>query len=256
MTGLSRNTRRRLALYGGAALVAALALGVPPLVKSRAPRVSVPEFDIGELRSREATRLLREYVRIDSSNPPGRTVETARFWAEKLGCEGIPFEIVGSDPEHPIVVARLAGRRRGEALLLLHHMDVYPVGDLSKWDHPPFGAVDGTGMLGNYICGRGTIDMKGQGSPTSSRSPPSAAMDSPRSGTWCSSLNRGKRRTRPRSESAGFSRTARTSSRASRTYSTRGASTRSRATGSPGSGSRFCRSRPSWPGPRRPARRT
>ncbi len=160
---LSRNTRRRLALYGGATFVAALALGVPPFLKSRAPRVTVSEVDIGELRSREATRLLREYVRIDSSNPPGRTVETARFWAEKLGCEGIPFEIVGSDPEHPIVVARLAGRRRGEALLLLHHMDVFPVGNLSEWGHPPFGAVDGTGNFRNYVCGRGTIDMKGQG---------------------------------------------------------------------------------------------
>ncbi len=160
---LSRNARRRLALYGGAILVAALALGVPPFLRSRAPRVEVPGFDIQELRSREATRLLREYVRIDSSNPPGRTLETARFWAEKLGCEGIPFEIVGSDPERPIVVARLAGRRRGEALLLLHHMDVFPVGDPSEWDHPPFGAVDGTGNFKNYVCGRGTIDMKGQG---------------------------------------------------------------------------------------------
>lgn len=163
MMPLSRNARRRLALYGGAAFIAALLLAVPPFVKSRAPRVVVPEFDIGELRSREATRLLREYVRIDSSNPPGRTVETARFWAEKLGCEGIPFEIVGSDPERPIVVGRLAGRQRGEALLLLHHMDVTPAGDLSKWDFPPFGGIDGTGSFGNYVCGRGTIDMKGQG---------------------------------------------------------------------------------------------
>jgi acetylornithine deacetylase/succinyl-diaminopimelate desuccinylase-like protein len=160
---LSRDTRRRLALYGGATLVAILVLAVPPLVKSGAPRVEVAEVDIQDLRLREATRLLREYVRIDSSNPPGRTVETARFWAEKLGCEGIPFEIVGSDPERPIVVARLAGRRRGEALLLLHHMDVVPAGDLSKWEHPPFGAVDGTGAFKNYVCGRGTIDMKGQG---------------------------------------------------------------------------------------------
>ena len=160
---LSRNARRRLALYGGAALVAALALGVPPFLRSRLPRVEVRRVDIQELRSREATRLLREYVRIDSSNPPGKTVETVRFWAEKLGCEGIPFEIVGSDPERPIVVARLAGRRRGEALLLLHHMDVFPVGDPSVWNHPPFGAVDGTGNFKNYVCGRGTIDMKGQG---------------------------------------------------------------------------------------------
>ncbi len=160
---LSRNARRRLALYGGATLVAAFALAVPPYLKSQSPHVTVPEFDIEELRGREATRLLREYVRIDSSNPPGRTVETARFWAEKLGCEGIPFEIVGDDPDRPIVVARLSGRRPGEALLLLHHMDVTPARDLSKWEFPPFGGNDGTGAFSNYICGRGTIDMKGQG---------------------------------------------------------------------------------------------
>jgi acetylornithine deacetylase/succinyl-diaminopimelate desuccinylase-like protein len=42
-------------------------------------------------------------------------------------------------------------------------MDVVPPGDLSKWEHPPFGAEDGTGAFKNYVCGRGTIDMKGQG---------------------------------------------------------------------------------------------
>ena len=160
---LSRNARRRLALYGGAAVVALLALVVPRGIRETGPEVEVRAIDIEALRTHEATRLLREYVRIDSQNPPGRTVETARFWAEKLGCEGIPFEVVGDDPEKPIVVARLAGRRRGEALVLLHHMDVYPVGDPAKWDFPPFGAVDGTGHLLNYMCGRGTIDMKSQG---------------------------------------------------------------------------------------------
>ena len=160
---LSRNTRRRLALYGGAALVAAAALAGPKLVRSRAPRVEVRSLDLTEMRQHEATRLLREYVGIDSQNPPGRTVETARFWAERLGCEGIPFEIVGDDPERPIVVARLSGRTRGDALLLLHHMDVYPVGDLSVWDFPPFAAADGVGDLVQYVCGRGTLDMKAQG---------------------------------------------------------------------------------------------
>jgi acetylornithine deacetylase/succinyl-diaminopimelate desuccinylase-like protein len=160
---LSRNTRRRLALYGGAALVAGLAFGLPLLVRDRAPKVTVREVDIEDLRAREATKLLREYVRIDSSNPPGRTVETARFWVEKLGCEGIPFEVVGDDPERPIVVARLSGRRPGEALVLLHHMDVYPTGAPSEWEFPPFAAADGTGNFRHYVCGRGTIDMKGQG---------------------------------------------------------------------------------------------
>lgn len=160
---LSRNARRRLALYGGALAVAAVALGLPPFLRSRAPRVVLREMDLDEMRRREATNLLREYVRIDSQNPPGRTVETARFWAEKLGCEGIPFEIVGADRERPIVVARLAGRRRGEALLLLHHMDVYPVGDPASWDTPPLAAADGTGTLMRHVVGRGTLDMKGQG---------------------------------------------------------------------------------------------
>ncbi len=160
---LSRNVRRRLALYGGAALVAAAAFAGPRLVRSLAPGVEMRPLDLAEMRQRAATQLLREYVRIDSQNPPGRTVETARFWAEKLGCEGIPFEIVGDDPERPIVVARLSGRSRGEALLLLHHMDVYPVGDRSAWDLPPFAAADGVGDLVQYVCGRGTLDMKGQG---------------------------------------------------------------------------------------------
>lgn len=159
----SRDTRRRLGLYGSAALVAIAAFVVPPLLRERAPTISVRAFDLEGLRSREETRVLREYLRIDSSNPPGRTVETALFWAERLGCEGIPFEIVGDDPERPIVVARLAGRRRGEALLLLHHMDVYPAGDLAEWEHPPFAAEWGTGELLNYLHGRGTLDMKGQG---------------------------------------------------------------------------------------------
>ncbi len=160
---LSRNVRRRLALYGGAALVAVAAFGGPRFVRSFAPRIQFQEIDIAELRKREETQLLREYVRIDSQNPPGRTVETARFWAEKLGCEGIPFEIVGDDPERPIVVARLSGRTPGEALLLLHHMDVYPVGDPSVWDQPPFAAADGIGEFIHYVFGRGTLDMKGQG---------------------------------------------------------------------------------------------
>lgn len=160
---LSRNARRRLALYGGGAAIAALALGLPHLLRKEAPVAPVRAFDIEELRAREEVLLLREYVRIDSSNPPGRTLETARFWAERLGCEGIPYEMVGDDPERPIVVARLRGRRPGEALLLLHHMDVYPAGDLSEWEYPPFEASWGRGEFVHYLYGRGTLDMKGQG---------------------------------------------------------------------------------------------
>jgi len=160
---LSRNARRRLGLYGTAAVAAAVALVGPKVLRDRAPKIQIREFDRAELQQREETQLLREYVRIDTENPPGRTAAAARFWAERLGCEGIPYEIVGDDPERPNVVARLAGRKKGEALLLLHHMDVAPVGDLAQWEHPPFSAEWGTGKLMNYLHGRGTLDMKGQG---------------------------------------------------------------------------------------------
>ncbi len=160
---LSRNVLRRLGLYGGAAVVLAVVLGLPPLLRHRTARFGVRSVDIEGLQTREETNLLREYVRIDSSNPPGRTVETARFWAERLGCEGIPFEVVGSDPERPIVVARLSGRKRGEALLLLHHMDVVPAANAAEWEYPPFEARWGEGNFRHYLYGRGTLDMKGQG---------------------------------------------------------------------------------------------
>ncbi len=54
---------------------------------------------------------------------------------------------------------RVAGREATkEPVLFLAHMDVVPASDESEWTHPPFaGVVDG-----DYLYGRGTLDMKGQ----------------------------------------------------------------------------------------------
>ena len=81
----------------------------------------------------EAVKLLREYVRIDTSNPPGRTRPAIEFLARTLDCEGIPVTVTGGDPERPILVARLKGRTSEGALALHNHADVVPAGDPAEW---------------------------------------------------------------------------------------------------------------------------
>lgn len=162
---LGRDTRRRLALYGGAAIFAALALwGIPELASRRAPPVRVRRtaLEADAAMETEAVKLLVEYVRIDTTNPPGLTRPAIEFLARVLGCEGIPVTVTGADPERPILVARLKGRLSEGALALLNHADVVPAGDRAAWEKPPFAAERGDGAQRDHLYGRGTLDMKGQ----------------------------------------------------------------------------------------------
>jgi hypothetical protein len=161
----ARDTRRRLALYGGAAIFAALALwAIPELVSRRAPPVKVRRTirEADAAMKTEAVKLLVEYVRIDTTNPPGLTRPAIEFLARVLDCEGIPVTVTGADPERPILVARLKGRHAEGALALLNHADVVPAGDPASWRKPPFSAERGEGAESDHLYGRGTLDMKGQ----------------------------------------------------------------------------------------------
>lgn len=106
----------------------------------------------------EAIRLIQEYVRINTSNPPGDVLKAADFLTGILQREGIPVKRYDSGPGRAIVLARLKGTGTAKPLLLLHHMDVVPT-DASRWQHDPFAAQIADGK----IWGRGTIDMKGLG---------------------------------------------------------------------------------------------
>ncbi|HYS55983.1 MAG TPA: M20/M25/M40 family metallo-hydrolase [Thermoanaerobaculia bacterium] len=100
-------------------------------------------------------RLLQAYVRIDTSNPPGREMAGARFLAELLEKHGLKPEIIESAPGRANVYARLRGKRRGEGLLLLNHIDVVPATS-AGWFRPPFAAA----IALNQLWGRGSLDMK------------------------------------------------------------------------------------------------
>jgi len=116
---------------------------------------------VGAQSPDEATRLLQEYVRIDTSNPPGDTRKAADFLAAIFKREGITdVTRYESAPGKAIIYARLKATTSppaGKPLVLLHHMDVVPA-DRSQWKVDPFAAQIQNGQL----WGRGAFDMKGQ----------------------------------------------------------------------------------------------
>ena len=108
----------------------------------------------------EATELLRRYVQIDTTNPPGNERQAAEFLAAALRDRGLEPRLYESGPGRANLVARVQGggnSRRGP-ILLLHHMDVV-LADANLWAHDPFGGDLDDG----YLYGRGTLDMKGLG---------------------------------------------------------------------------------------------
>ena len=109
----------------------------------------------------EAITLLQEYVRIDTSNPPGDTRKAADFLAAIFEREGIPVTRYESAPGKAIVYARLKATTSpaaGKPIVLLHHMDVVPA-DRSQWKIDPFAATIERGEM----RARGALDMKSLG---------------------------------------------------------------------------------------------
>jgi len=109
----------------------------------------------------EATKVLTDYVRLDTSNPPGDTRKAADFLAAIFEREGIPVTRYESAPGKAILYARLKASvtpPAGKAIVLLHHMDVVPA-DRSRWKTDPFAPT----IVGGELWGRGSMDMKGLG---------------------------------------------------------------------------------------------
>jgi acetylornithine deacetylase/succinyl-diaminopimelate desuccinylase-like protein len=101
--------------------------------------------------------LLREFLRIDSSNPPGDEEGAALFLERILQKAGLKTEIRFAAPKRANLLARIAGKRSGRPLVLLSHIDVVPAKP-AEWDADPFGGEIKEG----FLYGRGAIDMKSQ----------------------------------------------------------------------------------------------
>jgi acetylornithine deacetylase/succinyl-diaminopimelate desuccinylase-like protein len=102
--------------------------------------------------------LLRQYIRIDTSNPPGNEKAGAEWLAGILRQSGVEAEIIEPAPRRASVYARIKGERSDGGLLLLHHIDVVPA-SAEGWKRPPFSGE----IHLNEVYGRGALDMKATG---------------------------------------------------------------------------------------------
>ena len=114
----------------------------------------------------EPARWLRDYIRIDTTNPPGAERRAAGYLAGILHREGIPTRLLVSPEGRTSLYARLwsehrAGRPRSGrgagAPVLLHHLDVVPPGP--GWSVDPFAGE----VRGGRLYGRGALDIKSLG---------------------------------------------------------------------------------------------
>jgi acetylornithine deacetylase/succinyl-diaminopimelate desuccinylase-like protein len=101
--------------------------------------------------------LLRELIRFDTSNPPGRESQIDEFLAARLRPLGFTVTIVPTPVEGKShLIARLRGDGSRRPVLLASHADVVGV-EKEKWSVDPFAGAEKDGR----IYGRGAIDFKG-----------------------------------------------------------------------------------------------
>jgi acetylornithine deacetylase/succinyl-diaminopimelate desuccinylase-like protein len=106
----------------------------------------------------EATDILVRYIRVDTSNPPGRERAACDFLGDILRREGIAYQLYDAGDDRVSLRAVLPGTGRARPFMLLNHTDVVPV-ERQFWAVEPFAGI----IRDGYLWGRGTLDTKGLG---------------------------------------------------------------------------------------------
>ena len=140
----------------------ALAPLVLPAALAAQGRAHVPRQPIDwPALEREGVALLRDYLRVNSTNPPGNELEAARFLREFLAKQGIEAQLLDTielGAGRANLYARIKGDGSKKAIALVHHMDVVPA-TASAWSVPPYSGT----LRDGFIYGRGALDMKSEG---------------------------------------------------------------------------------------------
>jgi acetylornithine deacetylase/succinyl-diaminopimelate desuccinylase-like protein len=106
----------------------------------------------------EALELFIQYLKIDTTNPPGNEIRAAEFFAGICKREGIEHQIFEPFPGRATLWARLRGDGSKRPIILLNHTDVVPH-DKEFWTVGAFSGV----VKDGFIYGRGAMDMKSLG---------------------------------------------------------------------------------------------
>jgi acetylornithine deacetylase/succinyl-diaminopimelate desuccinylase-like protein len=125
-----------------------------------AAQTRAPDIDFAKLREETAQRL-SEYIRLNTTNPPGNELAAARWLEQTLAREGIESMILDTaelGPGRANFYARLPGRGDRKGIALIHHMDVVPA-TRAQWSVDPLAGT----IKDGYVYGRGALDMKGHG---------------------------------------------------------------------------------------------
>lgn len=124
-----------------------------PLASARLPQDHLAQY------SELAVEWLQEYLRIDTTNPPGNELLAANYLKKTLDTEGIENRVFEYRPGRADLWARIphttANAKR--PIVLLNHMDVV-TSDPAHWRVPPFSGQ----MVDGSIYGRGAQDMKNE----------------------------------------------------------------------------------------------
>jgi acetylornithine deacetylase/succinyl-diaminopimelate desuccinylase-like protein len=126
----------------------------PALASSRIPAERLQQY------SDLALAWLQEYLRIDTTNPPGHEMRAVSFYRKILDQEGIENRVFEYTPGRGDLWARLphTTAQAQRPIILLNHMDVV-TSDAAHWKVPPFSGE----IKDGWLWGRGAQDMKDEG---------------------------------------------------------------------------------------------
>jgi acetylornithine deacetylase/succinyl-diaminopimelate desuccinylase-like protein len=127
--------------------------------KTTLPSAKIPT-DRMKQYSDLAVQWMQEYLRIDTTNPPGNEKRAAAFFKKILDQEGIENRVFEYAPGRADLWARIphTTAQAQHPIILLNHMDVV-TSDASHWKVSPFSGS----IVSGSMYGRGAQDMKDEG---------------------------------------------------------------------------------------------
>ncbi len=142
----------------------ALALGISltaAVGNVAAAQTALPRSLDWDAIAKESQQMLADYLRINTTNPPGNEMKGALFLKSILEKEGFEVQLMDSTElgaGRVNLYTRLKGNGSKKAIALVHHIDVVPAAP-QFWEVDPFSGT----VKDGYIWGRGALDMKGEG---------------------------------------------------------------------------------------------